>query len=194
MTDLLNLYKEIRMRRPELIIISKSKPAITGSKSLKTLTVESEKLKILLSIKRKAKLDDITLKKKAKLIILSIVNKILISRFSFINDGSEDNKKNDISEAIKDYLIFIGVIINDPDPKRLIFVTIDENGDLKNTIFAIDKYLRLFVLTSSHEQFYKTGESVTYITERESEDTHLRAVLSVSISQVKGLREKPRCV
>ena len=27
-----------------------------------------------------------------------------------------------------------------------------------------------------------------------SEDTHLRAVLSVSISQVKGLREKLRCV
>jgi hypothetical protein len=27
-----------------------------------------------------------------------------------------------------------------------------------------------------------------------SEDTHLRAVLSVSISQVKGLREKPRYV
>ena len=28
----------------------------------------------------------------------------------------------------------------------------------------------------------------------ESEDTHLRAVLSVSISQAKGLREKLRCV
>jgi hypothetical protein len=27
-----------------------------------------------------------------------------------------------------------------------------------------------------------------------SEDTHLRAVLPVSISQVKGLREKPRCI
>jgi hypothetical protein len=141
------------MRKPELIIINKSKPAITGFKSPKTLTIESGKLKILLSIKRKAKSDDIIPeKKRAKLTVVSTVSKVLISRFSLIDDGSDDNeKKNDVSETIKDHLIFIGVIISDPDPKRLIFATINEDGDLKNTIFAIDKHLRLFVLTSSHE-------------------------------------------
>jgi hypothetical protein len=92
-TDLLNLYKEIKIRRLELIIVSKSKPAIIGFKPLKTLIVESGKLKILLNIKRKTKSDDITLKKKAKLIILSTVSKVLISRFFFIDDRSEDNEK-----------------------------------------------------------------------------------------------------
>jgi hypothetical protein len=77
---------------------------------------------------------------------------MLISRFFFIDDGSNDNeKKNDVSEAIKDYLIFINVIISDPDLKRLIFAIINEDGDFKNTIFVIDKHLRLFVLTSFHE-------------------------------------------
>jgi hypothetical protein len=140
------------MRRLKLITINKSKPAITGFKSLKTLTVESEKLRMLLNIKRKIKPDDITPEKRAKLIILLIISKALISRFFSIDDGSEDNeKKNDINEAIEDYLIFIDVIINNPDPKRLMFATINEDGDRKNMIFAIDKHLRLFVLTSFHE-------------------------------------------
>jgi hypothetical protein len=151
-TDLPNLYKEIKIRKPELITVNKSKPAITEFKPLKTLTVESEKLKILLNIKRKAKPDDIILKKKAKLMILSTVSKILVSRFSFIDDGSDNNKKeNDVNKAIKNYLIFIGVIISDLNLKRLIFVTINKDGDFKSTIFVIDKHLRLFVLTSSHE-------------------------------------------
>jgi hypothetical protein len=141
------------MRRPELIIISKSKPVITGFKPPKTLTVEFKKLKMLLNIKRKVKPDDIIPeKKKIKLTIILIISKVLISRFSFINDGSDDNeKKNIINKTIKNHLIFIGVMINDPDLKRLIFATINEDGDLKNTIFAIDKHLRLFVLTSFHE-------------------------------------------
>jgi hypothetical protein len=108
---------------------------------------------MLLNIKRKAKSDDITPeKKRVKLTVILIISKVLISRFSFIDDGSDDNeKKNDINKAIKDYLIFIGVIISDLNPKRLMFATINKDGDLKNTIFVIDKYLRLFVLTSSHE-------------------------------------------
>jgi hypothetical protein len=77
---------------------------------------------------------------------------VLISRFSFIDDGSDDNKKeNNINKTIKDYLIFIGVMISDPDSKRLMFVTINKDGDFKSTIFAIDKHLYLFVLTSFHE-------------------------------------------
>jgi hypothetical protein len=153
MTDLFNLYKEIRMRRPELIIINKSKPAIIGFKSFKTLTVRSGKLKILLNIKRKTKSDDITPeKKRVKLTVMSTINKVLISHFSFIDDGSDDNEEeNDINKAIKDHLIFIGVMINDPDSKRLMFATINKDGDLKDTIFAINKYLRLFVLTSFYE-------------------------------------------
>jgi hypothetical protein len=140
------------MRRPKLIIINKSKPAITGYRLLKTSTVESGKLKILLNIKRKAKSDDITLKKRAKLIILSTVSKALISRLFSIDDGSNDNEKEkDVSETIKNYLILIDVIISDPDPKQLIFATINKDDDLKNTIFAINKHLRLFVLTSFHE-------------------------------------------
>jgi hypothetical protein len=141
------------MRKLKLIIVSKLKSAVTGSKPLKTLIIGFEKLKILLNIKRKAKPDDITPeKKRVKLTVVSIVNKILIFRFSSIDDGSNNNEKeNDVSEAIKNYLIFIDVIISDPDPKRLIFATIDEDGDFKNTIFVIDKHLRLFVLTSFHE-------------------------------------------
>jgi hypothetical protein len=153
MTDLSNLYKEIKIRRPELITVNKSKPAITGSKPLKTLTVGSEKLEILLDIKRKAKPDDITPeKKRVKPTVVSTISKMLTSRFSPIDDGSDDNEeKNDVSKTIKDHLISIDVIISDPDPKRLMFATINEDGDLKNTIFAIDKHLRPFVLTSSHE-------------------------------------------
>jgi hypothetical protein len=52
------------MRKLKLIIINKSKPAIIGFKLPKTLTVKSEKLKILLSIKRKVKSDDIIFEKK----------------------------------------------------------------------------------------------------------------------------------
>jgi hypothetical protein len=153
MTDFPDLYQEIKMRRPELIIVSKSKPAITEFKLPKTPTVEFGKLKILLNTKRKVKSDDITSeKKRVKLTVISIISKVLISRFSFIDDGSDDNEKeNDVSETIKDHLIFIDVIINDPDPKRLMFVTINKDGDFKDTIFVIDKHLRLFVLTSFHE-------------------------------------------
>jgi hypothetical protein len=150
--NLLNLYKKIKMRRLKLITVSKSKPVITEFKPLKTLTVKSGKLKMLLDIKRKIKSDDITPKKRVKLTILSTVSKALTFCFFFIDDGSENNeKKNDVSEAIKDYLIFIGVIINDPDLKRLMFATINKDGDLKGTIFAINKHLRPFVLTTSHE-------------------------------------------
>jgi hypothetical protein len=63
-TDLLNLYKKIRIRRLELIIINKSKPAIIRFKPPKTLTVKFGKLKILLNIKRKTKSDNIIPKKK----------------------------------------------------------------------------------------------------------------------------------
>jgi hypothetical protein len=121
---------------------------------------------MLSGTKRKAKPDDITPEKRAKPMVLSTASKALTSRFSPIDDGSEDNEEeDDVSEAIEDHLIPISVVISDPDPKRLMFATINKDGDLKGTIFAIDKHLRPFVPTSSHEQFYKTGQSAICTTE-----------------------------
>jgi hypothetical protein len=56
-------------------------------------------------------------------------------------------------------------------------------GEIKKNLFSIN-----------HTNIWRNTKVTPNIGVMGSEDTHLHAVLLVSISQVKGLREKLRCV
>jgi hypothetical protein len=107
-------------------------------------------------LKRKAgHSDDISPRKIARANIVSSASKSLSSRFSPIDDGSE-GEEDDIGKQIGDHMIPIGLYALDPKPKRLVFATIDMEGQLELAVYPIDRSFHQFTTTPQHEQNIKS--------------------------------------
>jgi hypothetical protein len=89
---------------------------------------------------------------------ISNPSKILLERFEEIDDGEKDVEE-DIGAQIGEHLIPIGVLKNDPEPKRAVFASLNRKEELDYIAFPMDKRFRSFRSTKEHENNFKSYQS-----------------------------------
>lgn len=65
-----------------------------------------------------------------------VVSKALASKWNTLED-SDAEEKEDIGERIGDHLIPVGTLLTDPEPKRVVFASLNIRGNMDIKVFSI---------------------------------------------------------